>query len=97
MERMGQILGGRRVRVLRGSGLVPRHAVYGATSLLFGVLAVFFLVKSLQFFTPSCLDPVECAFAIVSLVFGLAFGVAALVLGLLWARSRRRGVARPPW
>lgn len=83
--------------MLWATGLLGGRWVRPVLALFFGVFALFFLVKSVQFGGPGCLGAPVCAFQIVFLVFGIAFGIAALVLTLLWlVRRRETGPREPP-
>ncbi len=72
-------------RMLWALGLFPRRLGFGFLAIVFGVFALFFLVKSVQFNGPSCVGAPVCAFSIVFLVFGVMFALVAGILALFWA------------
>lgn len=81
---------------LRASGVIPRRKVFAILAVVFGAFGAFFLLKSWQLDVPGCLGAPVCAFSIVLLVFGIAFGIAAIVLAVLWAVGPRVGRLLPP-
>ncbi|HZY92905.1 MAG TPA: hypothetical protein VFG07_09095 [Thermoplasmata archaeon] len=82
--------------MLWASGLLFRSRTHPFLAAGFGVFALFFLVKSVQFNGPGCLGAPVCAISIVFLLFGVAFGIAALVLGIQWAVTPRVRQPFPP-